>query len=82
MVRDNWHDSAYLFGAICNDRNVGAAIIMATVNTEAMTEHVKEISTRVESGAHAGIVCNRAGWQQQGEQLQVPDNITLLPLPP
>jgi hypothetical protein len=25
MVRDNRHDSAYLFGAICPDRGVGAA---------------------------------------------------------
>jgi hypothetical protein len=27
-VRDNRHDSVYLFGAICPDRGVGAAIIM------------------------------------------------------
>ena len=27
MVRDNRHESAYLFGAICPDRGVGAAMI-------------------------------------------------------
>jgi transposase len=81
MVRDNRHDSAYLFGAICHDRKVGAAIIMPAVNTEAMTEHLKEISTQVASGAHAVIVCDGAGWHQKGERLRVPDNITLLPLP-
>ena len=47
MVRDNRHDSAYLFGAICPDRAVGAAIIMPVVNAEAMNEHLKEISTQV-----------------------------------
>ena len=36
MVRDNRHDSAYLFGAICPARGIGAAIIMPGVNTEAM----------------------------------------------
>ena len=36
MVRDNRHDSVYLFGAICHARGAGAAIIMPTVNTEAM----------------------------------------------
>jgi transposase len=82
MVRDNRHDSAYLFGAICHDRKVGSAIIMPTVNAEAMTEHLKEISTQVASGAHAVILCDGAGWHQQGERLCVPDNITLLPLPP
>jgi len=44
MVRDNRHDSVYLFGAICHSRAVGAAIIMPGVNTEAMNEHLKEIS--------------------------------------
>jgi transposase len=82
MVRDNRHDSAYLFGAICHARQVGAAIIMPTVNAEAMSEHLKEISVQVTPGAHAVVVCDGAGWHQQGERLRVPDNITLLPLPP
>lgn len=81
MVRDNRHDSAYLFGAICPARKVGAAIIMPAVNTEAMGEHLKEISTQVAPGAHAVLVCDGAGWHQQGGALSVPDNITLLPLP-
>jgi transposase len=33
-IRDNRHDSVYLFGAICPDRQVGAAIIMPAANTE------------------------------------------------
>jgi len=82
MVRDNRHDSVYLFGAICHPRGVGAAIIMPTVNTEAMNEHLKEISTQVSPGAHAVLVCDGAGWHQQGKRLRMPDNITLLRLPP
>ncbi len=81
MVRDNRHDSAYLFGAICPVRAVGAAIIMPAANAEAMNEHLTEISTQVASGAHAVVVCDRAGWHQTGGRLRVPDNITLLPLP-
>jgi hypothetical protein len=81
MVRDNRHDSAYLFGAICPARAVGAAIIMPAANTEAMNEHLNEISTQVAPGAHAVVVCDRAGWHQTGGRLRVPDNITLLPLP-
>jgi transposase len=82
MVRDNRHDSAYIFGAICPDRAVGAAIIMPTVNTEAMNEHLKEISAQVAPGAHAVLVLDGAGWHQKGSRLLVPDNITLLSLPP
>jgi transposase len=80
-VRDNRHDSVYLFGALCADRAVGAAIIMPAANSEAMSEHLKEISTQIASGAHAILVCDGAGWHQRGERLTVPDNITLLPLP-
>jgi len=80
-VRDNRHTLAYLFGAICPDRAVGAAIIMPCVNAEAMSEHLKEISTQVAPGARAVLLCDGAGWHQTGGRLRVPDNITLLPLP-
>jgi hypothetical protein len=82
MVRDNRHESAYLFGAICPARAVGAAIIMPAANAAAMSEHLTEISTQVAPGAHAVLVCDRAGWHQTGGKLIVPDNITPLPLPP
>ena len=82
MVRDNRHDSAYLFGAICPDRAVGAGIIMPGVNIEAMAEHLLAISAQVAPGAQAVLVCDGAGWHQEGRRLRVPDNITLLRLPP
>ena len=80
-VRDNRHDSAYLFGAVCPERGIGAAIIMPAVNSEAMAEHLKEISSQVTPGAHAVLLLDGAGWHQPGERLPVPDNISLLPLP-
>lgn len=82
MVRDNRHDSVHLFGAICPERAIGAAIIMSAVNTEAMNEHLIEISAMVANSAHAMLVCDRAGWHQPGGRLCVPSNITLLKLPP
>ena len=81
MVRDNRHDSAYLFGALCHARKIGAAIIMPAVNAEAMGEHLKEISAQVAPGAHAVVVCDGAGWHQPGKRLAIPANLTLLPLP-
>jgi len=55
---------------------------MPAVNTEAMNEHLEEISTQVAAGAHAVLVLDGAGWHQAGGKLSVPDNITLLSLPP
>jgi hypothetical protein len=65
MVRDNRHVSTYIFGAICPERGVGAAMIMPYADTEAMNAHLKEISTEVAPGAHAILVCDGAGWHQR-----------------
>jgi hypothetical protein len=82
MLRDNRHTSTYLFGAICPNRAIGAAMIIPSADTWGMNLHLEEISTQVEPGAHALLVCDGAGWHQRGKKLIVPDNITLLSLPP
>jgi len=82
MVRDNRHDSVYIFGAICPQRGVGAAMITPAANTEMMNLHLAEISTQVAKGAIAVLTCEGAGWHQPGDALVVPDNIVLLHLPP
>jgi len=43
--------------------------------------HLAEISQAVAPGAHAVVLLDQAGWHQS-KRLQVPDNLTLLPLPP
>jgi hypothetical protein len=80
--RDQRYDWAYLFGAVCPARGVGAALVLPFVNTEAMNLHLAEISTQIASGAHAVITLDGAGWHQTGGKLKLPDNISLLPLPP
>lgn len=82
MVRDNRYKSAYIFGAICPERGVGAAIITPKANAEWMNHHLREISSQVTPGSHAVLICDGAGWHQTGGELDVPDNITLLSLPP
>jgi transposase len=82
MVRDNRHDTAYLFGAICPARGVGAAVITPAANTECMNLHLKEISTLVTPGACAALLCDGAGWHQRGGELEPPDNIVMITLPP
>jgi hypothetical protein len=47
-----------------------------------MNEHLREISSQVSTSAHAVLLLDQAGWHQTGGRLCVPDNITLLPLPP
>jgi DDE superfamily endonuclease len=82
MVRDNRHDTAYIFGAICPARGIGEAIIAPAANTECMNLHLAEISTRVAPGSVAVIICDGAGWHQTSGELALSGNIVLLPLPP
>lgn len=72
---------AYIFGAVCPARAIGAALVMPHANTEAMNAHLAEISRHVATGAHALLVLDGAGWHGS-RNLVVPGNITLMPLPP
>jgi hypothetical protein len=80
VPRDRRYTSAYLFGAICPERHVGAAVVMPEANTEAMEMHLAEISRTVTPGAHAVLVLDGAGWHSTPKR-RVPTNISLLPLP-
>ena len=82
VLRDRRRTSAWLFGAACPARDVGAALVLPEVNAEAMSLHLAEIGRRVAPDAHALVVLDGAGWHQQGGRLVVPGNLTLLPLPP
>ena len=60
---------------------MGAGLVMPYANTQAMTAHLAEISAAVAPGAHAILVLDGAGWHASAA-LKVPENLTLLPLPP
>jgi transposase len=81
-LRDQRRQSAYLFGAVCPARAVGAALVLPCANASTMNKHLAEISTQVAAGAHAVILLDGAGWHQTGGKLRLPQNISLLKLPP
>ena len=80
-AHDQRTQSTYLFGAVCPERGAGAALVLPACNCEAMKLHLDEIATKVALGAHAIILLDQAGWHG-AKALQVPHNISLLPLPP
>jgi hypothetical protein len=80
LPADQRYESAYLFGAICPARGVGAALTMPFADTEAMQFHLEEIARTVAKGAHAVLLLDRAGWHTT-PALVVPRNITLIFLP-
>jgi len=79
--QDQRTKSAYIFGAICPAKGKGAGLVLPWCTTQAMAAHLEEISLAVDPGAHAILMLDQAGWHTSAK-LAVPDNITLLPLPP
>src|SRR4051794_6823995 len=73
--------SAYIFGAICPRDGKGAGLVMPRCDSETMNLHLAEIAQEVSPGAHAVLILDQAGWHMSN-RLAVPQNITLIPLPP
>ncbi len=80
-AHDQRTKSAYIFGAICPERGTGAALVLPRCDTSAMQRHLEEISSQIHASAHALLLLDQAGWHIT-DNLAIPDNITLVPLPP
>ena len=78
---DQRYQAAYLFGAVCPSRGATASLVLPAVNAEAMSLHLAEISRHVAADAHAVVILDQAGWHG-AKALRIPDNLSLLPLPP
>jgi hypothetical protein len=72
----------HLFGAICPERCVGAAIVMPEVNVEAMNELLTEISRHVSVGAIALLVLDDAGCHSRHCRRWVQPHVEGRRLPP
>ena len=77
---DQRYESAYLFGAICPARGVGARLALPFADTEAMQMHLDEISLHVAKDAHAVLLLDRAGWHTTAN-LRWPKSIPPILLP-
>ena len=73
--------STYIFGAICPQDGKAAGLVMPWCNTEAMAHQLALLSKHVAPGRHAALLLDQAGWHTS-IKLDVPANITIVPLPP
>ena len=78
-IRDHRFKSAYLFGAVCPDRDLGVAVVLSRASSEAIL--LAEVSQAVAPDAHAAVLIDGAGYHVAAD-LTIPDNITLVRLPP
>ena len=73
--------STYIYGAACAETGASCGLVMPEVNTQSMQLFLDELSSIISMGRHAALIIDNAGWHTSHE-LQVPNNITLIRLPP
>ena len=80
-VRQTEYEWAYLFAAVNPTTGASSALITPTVNTHYMNRHLAFIGREAGPGVHVVLVLDQAGWHV-AKALRVPENLTLLHLPP
>ena len=71
----------YLFAAVNPVTGQSAALLSPTVNTDYMNAHLRIVSEQAGPGVQVLLVLDQAGWHV-AKALEIPENITLLHLPP
>lgn len=80
-LRDHRFRSAWIFGAVCPERDTGEALVCTHIGTRSMNAFLAELAKAIPDDRHAVVIMDQAGWHVSGK-LEVPSNMTLIPLPP
>jgi hypothetical protein len=75
------YESLYLTGAVCPATGAAAAILTPTLNAQIVNLFFEELATQIPDGVHVILVWDQAGYHT-GHELRVPENVSLLSLPP
>ena len=80
-IADRRFASAYLFAAVRPATGEAFALVLPHVSTAAMSRFLSDFAQTIPDDTHAVMVLDQAGWHGS-RALQVPNNVTLVPLPP
>jgi transposase len=80
-LADKRFESLYLFAACRPGTDQAFALALPEATTASMGLFLERFAQELGPGVHAALVLDRAGWHVS-RRLAVPDNITLVPLPP
>jgi transposase len=80
-IRQTQYDYLYLFTAVCPETGEASGLITASINIDSMNAFLKQLSNELPKEVHAAVVLDRAGWHTS-PKLKVPDNVSLIYLPP
>ena len=80
-ICDQRYDWAYIFSAVRPATGEDFTLVLPAVSARAMDLFLGKFAQTLPEDAHAAIALDGAGWHGTAA-LHVPDNITLVPLPP
>lgn len=78
---DQRYTSAWLYGAVRPGTDDAFALVMTTTNTAAMQVFLDRFAAQLPARTHAALLLDGAGWHTALD-LKVPDNVSLIRLPP
>jgi hypothetical protein len=81
VIRQQQFEYAYIFGAVCPMKDQAVGLVLPTIGTFCMQKHLDEIGKHIEPGNHGVVIFDQAAWHTT-KKLKLPENISLLPLPP
>lgn len=80
-VRQTQFDSLYVMGAACPQTGQTIGLLAPHLDTSIINVFLEQFSRELLPGVHAVLVWDQAGFHT-AKALQVPTNVTILPLPP
>ncbi len=80
-VRQNGREWLYVLMAVCAGTGAASALIMPELNTGVLNLFLEQFARELPEGVHAVLIWDGAGYHTGGD-LVVPENISLIQLPP
>jgi transposase len=81
VVKQTRYEWVYMYAAVEPKSGASVALQAPHVNTGTMNVFLKMLSDELEPHDHAVLIMDQAGWHK-AKELAVPENITVLYLPP
>lgn len=78
---DQRYTFAYIYAAVEATTDNAFALVLPEVNTAHMQGFLDRFAATIAADEHVALVLDQAGWHTAND-LKVPENITVLPLPP
>lgn len=80
-VKQTQYDWLYVIGAACPQTGQTVGMLSPYINTEVMNTYLEQFAEQIDPDVHVVMIWDQAGFHC-AKKLRVPDNITILPLPP